>query len=228
MLARVLIDEAPIPGGGTLRLIRRGDEYSIMLGGNELMNSRRSGSEEALAQLAVGRLSHVAAPRLLIGGLGMGFTLRAALRLVGGKAKLDVAELVDGVVEWAHGPLVHLFGGCLQDPRVTVHVGDVAALIGATAQDYDAILLDVDNGPGAVTHSANDGLYSAAGIKAAHAALRPGGILGLWSSAPDAGFTRRLGGAGFRVEVETVRTGGGGKGAHHTIWLATKRSGARR
>jgi spermidine synthase len=228
MLARVLIDEAPIPGGGTLRLIRRGDEYSIMLGGNELMNSRRSGSEEALAQLALARLSRVAAPRLLIGGLGMGFTLRAALRLVGAKAKLDVAELVDGVIKWAHGPLAHLFGGCLEDPRVEVHVGDVGTLIGAAAQAYDAILLDVDNGPGAVTHSANDRLYSGGGISAAHAALRPGGILGLWSSAPDAGFTRRLGRAGFQVEVETVRAGGGGKGAHHTIWLATKRSGARR
>jgi spermidine synthase len=110
----------------------------------------------------------------------------------------------------------------MADPRVTVHVVDVAALIAAANQDYDAILLDVDNGPGAVTHSDNDGLYSAAGIKAARAALRPGGILGLWSSAPDAGFTRRLGGAGFAVEVENVRAGGGKKGAHHTIWLAAK------
>ena len=222
MLARILIDEADIPGGGTLRLIRRGEEYSIMLGGNELMNSRRSGSEEALAQLALGRLAHQPAPRLLIGGLGMGFTLRAALGLIGGKAYVDVAELVEGVVKWAHGPLAHLFGGSMSDPRVRVQVGDVSALIGAAQQSYDAILLDVDNGPGAVTHSGNDGLYSAHGIRSAHAALRPGGILGLWSSAPDAGFTRRLASEGFQVDVETVRAGGGGKGAHHTIWLAAR------
>jgi spermidine synthase len=224
MLARILIDEAGIPDGGTLRLIRRGEEFSIMLGGNELMNSRRSGSEEALAQLALGKFSHLPAPRLLIGGLGMGFTLRAALRLVGGKARVDVAELVEGVVKWAHGPLAHLFGGSMSDPRVRVQVGDVAALIGGAQQSYDAILLDVDNGPGAVTHSDNDSLYSAAGIRSAHAALRPGGILGLWSSAPDAGYTRRLAAAGFAVEVETVRAGGSGKGPHHTIWLARRRA----
>jgi spermidine synthase len=225
MLARILLDEADIPGGGTLRLIQRGGEYSIMLGGNELMNSRRSGSEEALAELALGRLSHLPAPRLLIGGLGMGFTLRAALRLAGGTAKVDVAELVEGVVKWAQGPLAHLFGGCMADPRVAVHVADVAALIGGARQSYDAILLDVDNGPGAVTHSDNDGLYSAAGIGSAHAALRPGGILALWSSAPDAGYTRRLAAAGFTVEVETVRAGGSGKGPHHTIWIATRPAG---
>jgi spermidine synthase len=222
MVPRILLDTAPIPGGGgELRLMQRGDEYSIMLGANELMNSRLSGSEEALATLACERLGTVEAPAVLIGGLGMGFTLRAALAVLGPKANVVVAELVPAIVAWARGPLAHLYGGSLEDRRVAILEGDVAHLMVGRAA-YDAILLDVDNGPDGLTHPANDRLYGEAGLRAARAALRPGGVLAIWSSAPDAGFTRRIGRAGFEVEERVVRARGG-RGARHVVWLAQRR-----
>jgi spermidine synthase len=221
MIPRILIDTANVPGGGELRLMRRGPEFSIMLGANELMNSRLSGSEEALATLAAARVRTVARPTMLIGGLGMGFTLRAALAAVGEEARLVVAELVPAVVNWARGPMAELFGGSLDDPRVDIKVADVGALIGETQHGYDAILLDVDNGPDGLSRPENDRLYDRAGLRRARRALRPGGVLAVWSSAPDRGFTQRLRGAGFEVEEVAVRANAGGRGARHLIWLAT-------
>ncbi len=221
MVPRVLIDTAEVPGGGELRLMKRGDEYSIMLGANELMNSRLSGSEEALASLACARLSS-SAPRVLIGGLGMSFTLRAALAELGPRAEVVVAELVPAVVRWARGPMAHLQGASLEDPRVSVVEGDVSDLIAAARADYDAILLDVDNGPDGLTSEGNDRLYGREGLGQAWAALGPGGVLAIWSAAPDRAFTQRLQKAGFEVEEQVVRARGGHRGARHVIWLAGK------
>ncbi len=192
-----------------------------MLGSNELMNSRLSGSEEALASLPCQRLTDRTGARILIGGLGMGFTLRAALPLLAADAEIIVAELVPAVVQWARGPMAGIFDGSLDDPRVTIATADVADLISQNSEPYDAILLDVDNGPDGITHASNDRLYRAAGLKTAQRALRPGGILAVWSSAPDAKFTRRLVNVGFAVEEAPVRARGK-RGAHHMIWLATR------
>ncbi|KAB1076308.1 spermidine synthase [Methylobacterium planeticum] len=218
---------AEIPGeAGTLRLLQRGSEFSIQLGQNELMNSRLSGSERALADLACTRVGARPGTRLLIGGLGMGFTLRAALSALRPDAEIVVAELVPAVVAWARGPMADLHAGSLDDRRVRLHEGDVAALIRARPQAYDAILLDVDNGPEGLTRAANDGLYDKAGLQAAEAALRPGGVLAVWSAGPDRAFSRRLHQAGFGVEEVTVRAHAGRSGARHRIWLATRRDGA--
>jgi spermidine synthase len=207
--------------------MRRGEEFSIMSGAIELMNSRLSGSEKALAALACTRLGPVVRPRLLIGGLGMGFTLRAALAETGPKAEIVVAELVPAVVAWARGPMAGIFGTSLTDPRVSLFEGDVGDLIRAGGAAYDAILLDVDNGPGGLMRAANDGLYDANGLRAARAALRPGGILAVWSSGPDRDFTARLRRAGFSVEEARVRANGKGGGARHVIWIAAKAAGGR-
>jgi spermidine synthase len=218
-----LLDTASIPnGGGELRLKQRGQEFSIMLGSNELMNSRLSGSEEALATLACSKIAGRPAPHVLIGGLGMGFTLRAALGVLGGDARLTVAELVPAVVGWARGPMAAVFAGSLDDPRVGVHEGDVAAVIQAGRASYDAILLDVDNGPDGLTHEANDGLYDRNGLLAARDALRPGGVLAVWSSGPDSRFTKRLREARFGVEEVATRANGKRGGARHMIWIAVK------
>jgi spermidine synthase len=212
------IDTAEIPGGGELRLMRRGAEFSIRLDETELMNSRRSGSEEALARLACARLQDRPSPRILIGGLGMGFTLRAALAALPPTAAVDVAELVPAVIAWARGPMAEVFGTCLDDPRVTLHDADVGQLIRAAASAYDAILLDVDNGPAGLTRAANDGLYDAAGLHAARTALRGGGVLAVWSTAPDRSFTARLRQTGFAVDETRVRAGG----ARQVVWVAAK------
>jgi spermidine synthase len=223
LVPRILIDSADVAGGGgNLRLFSRGSEFSIMLGSNELMNSRKSGSEEALATLACDHILPRPRARLLIGGLGMGFTLRAALSALGSDAKVDVAELVPAVVAWARGPMATVHGDSLSDPRVAIIEADVASLIGAPDARYDAILLDVDNGPDGLTHPMNDRLYDEAGLRAAKRALAPGGVLAIWSAAPDERFTSRLRGVGFAVCVEEVRAHRGRNGARHTIWLATK------
>ncbi len=216
------LDSAEMPGGGELRLKQRGSEFSIMLGSIELMNSRRSGSEEVLATVSCERIRSHQRPRILIGGLGMGFTLRAALGALGGDAAITVAELVPSVVTWARGPMAAVFGGCLDDPRVTLVEGDVAQLIKSGTALYDAILLDVDNGPEGLTRKANDDIYSAGGLTAADAALRPGGVLAVWSSDPDREFTRRLNRTGFAVDEVKARTNGKRGGARHVIWLAVK------
>jgi spermidine synthase len=217
------LDSAPIPGGGELRLKRRGAEFSIMLGANELMNSRLSGSEEALATLAAERLRGRKAPDVLIGGLGLGFTLRAALDAFGPQARLTVAELVPAVVAWARGPMAEMFAGSLDDSRVTVREADVGALIREKPAAFDAILLDVDNGPDGLSRKANERLYDAEGLAAALAALKPGGVLAVWSTGPDAAFTARLRRAGCHVEEKMVRAHRGRSGAKHVIWLGVKR-----
>jgi spermidine synthase len=217
---RELLDTAQVPGGDELRLYRRGDDFIIAIDRNELMSSRMSGSEEALATMTCERLRSPQAASLLIGGYGMGFTLRAALGVLGPDAKIAVAELVPGIIEWARGPMAELAAGCLDDPRVELVLGDVSKAIGAATRRYDAILLDVDNGPDGLTREANGGLYSAAGLATAKAALRPGGILAIWSAAPDARFTRRLSAAGFQVEEVGVRARSNGKGPRHVIWFA--------
>ena len=223
MIPWCLIDTASVPGGGgELRLMRRGTEFSIRLGPNELMNSRVGGSESALATLACERVRARKQPRLLIGGLGMGFTLRAALTALGGEARVIVAELVPAVLAWARGPMAQVFGESLRDPRVRLREADVGELIRQEPSGFDAILLDVDNGPAGLSRTANDGLYDVAGLSAAHAALRPGGILAVWSSGPDAAFTRRLRQAGFEVEEVAVRANGARGGARHLIWIATR------
>ena len=197
MVPRELLATAIVPDGETLRLFRRGDDFMIVLDRNELMNSRMSGSEEALATMTIARLGQRPAAHVLIGGYGMGFTLRAALATLDPAARVTVAELVPEIVDWARGPMATLTAGGLDDPRVAVSIGDVAAAIAAGQGTYDAILLDVDNGPDGLTRSGNDGLYSPRGLAAARAALTRGGILAIWSAAPDRAFARRLREAGF-------------------------------
>ncbi len=218
-----LIDTAVVPGeGGELRLYRRGDEFSIKAGYSELMNSRVHGSEDALAELACQRIADRPKPRLLIGGLGMGFTLAAALKQLGPMAEIVVAELVPAVVEWNQGPLAALAGNPLDDQRVTVHQGDVAQLIRSQQMAYDAVLLDVDNGPEGLTRKENNKLYSSAGLAAAAAALRPDGIFGVWSISPDQKFSKRLAHSGFKVEEIRVRARGRQGGGRHMIWFGKK------
>ncbi|MGE0500816.1 MAG: hypothetical protein AB7I79_04050 [Rhizobiaceae bacterium] len=210
---------ARVPGGtDELRLKRRGDEYSIMLGANELMNSRVSGSEQALARLACAASGP--GPHVLIGGLGMGFTLRAALAALDPDARLVVAELVPEVVAWGRGPMSALLAGSLDDPRVEVRVGDVGEIIRSSHETFDTIMLDVDNGPEGLTRPENDRLYSRHGLAGARKALKHGGVLAVWSSAPDQRFSTRLRDAGFDVEVKMVRANAGRRGARHTVWLA--------
>jgi spermidine synthase len=217
----LLLDTAQIPNGeGELRLMRRGAEYSIMSGATELMNSRLSGSEKALASMAFQRLGDRRDLQVLIGGLGMGFTLRAALDELGPGARVAVAELVPAVIGWARGPLAELFAGSLTDPRVTLHEADVAELIAPARSRYDAILLDVDNGPGGLNRAANDSLYAVDGLRAARRALAPGGVLAVWSAGPNAEFAKRLHRTGFRVDEVRVRARGAGRGARHVIWIA--------
>jgi len=217
-----LIDSADLPDGGTLRLMRRGQDYSILFGRNELMSSRLRGSEEALATLACERLRDPSRSHVLIGGLGMGFTLRAALAHLPGSSRITVGELVPEIVTWARGPLAHLFGDSLDDPRVTIAMRDVYELIAGGRAAYDAILLDVDNGPDGLIHAANDRLYGRQGLDAAYAALKPGGVLAIWSAYPDKAFTDRLRRARFLVDEAKVRATGGRKGAHHVIWVAVR------
>lgn len=220
MTPRELLATAAVPGGDTLRLFRRGADFFITLGHSELMTSRMSGSEEALAELACDRLGTNAAPHLLIGGYGMGFTLRAALARLGPDARVTVAELVSQVIDWAKGPMAELTAECLDDPRVDIVLDDVGAVIGGAAARFDAILLDVDNGPDGLTREGNDRIYSMGGLARAKAALRPGGILAVWSAAPDAKFTRRLKETGFAVDEVVVRARSNGKGPRHLIWFA--------
>lgn len=220
MIPWVELDTADIPGETTtLRLKRRGEEFSIMLGANELMNSRLSGSEEALAELSCERLAGKGKPVVLIGGLGMGFTLRAALAVLPPDARVIVAELVPAVVKWARGEMASVFSGALDDPRVEIHTGDVVSLIASSKDAYDAILLDVDNGPDGLTRGSNDKLYDLGGLSQARKALRRGGVLSVWSSGPDPRFTARLEKAGFKTEVKMVRANAKRRGAKHVIWL---------
>ncbi len=224
MIPWVLLDSTQVPGnGGELRLYQRGDDFSIRIVGlgGELMNSRVHGSEDALAELTCARLVDCSNSRLLIGGLGMGFTLAAALRHIGDQAQVVVAELVPAVVAWNRGPLGEHASHPLQDPRVIVHEGDVARILKTEQQAYDAILLDVDNGPEGLTHKKNNWLYSEDGLTAAYTALRPQGVLAVWSAGPANDFLQRLRKVGFDVDEVRVRAHGK-KGARHIIWFARR------
>jgi spermidine synthase len=214
-----MIGTAEVPGGPPLRLARRGADFMIMLERNELMSTRMRGSEVALGTETCRRLGRRTAPRVLIGGYGMGFTLRAVLAALEGDARVVVAELVPGIIDWARGPMQDLAAGCLDDPRVDLRVEDVSVTI--RGGDFDAILLDVDNGPDGLTREANGGLYTVAGLARMRAALRPGGILAVWSAGADAAFTALLNRSGFAVDEIRVRARENGKGPIHTIWFAS-------
>jgi spermidine synthase len=225
MIPWVHLDTATVPGGGgELRLMRRGNEFSITAGAFTLMSSRMTSSETALAELACNHLRQRRNCRMLIGGYGMGFTLRAALAGLGADARIVVAELVPAVMEWARGPMAELTADCLSDPRVSVRETDVGGLIASERASFDAILLDVDNGPDGLSRSTNDKLYDLRGLQAARKALRPKGMLAVWSAAPDREFATRLGRAGFAVEEIKVRANKG-RGARHVIWAATNTGG---
>lgn len=223
MLPWKLIDTTDVPDGNVpLRLMQRGKEFTIKLGQNELMSSRLYGSEEALATLTCFRLKDTKAPKLLIGGYGMGFTLRAALKVLEPKAKVTVVELLPAIVAWARGPMAELTGDSLDDPRVSIVEGDVVKAITSARNAYDAILLDVDNGPEGLTRKSNDALYDLSGLHASLDALRPGGVLAVWSSFPHPKFTTLLRKAGFTTEEIPIRAAGPRGGARHVIWLATR------
>ncbi|MEP5938354.1 MAG: spermidine synthase [Erythrobacter sp.] len=225
MLKRELIDTLKIPDGEELELYRHGRDFMIVLGHNELMSTRMRFSEEQLADLTFDRLDNADA-RILIGGYGMGFTLRAALARMSGKGQAVVAEISDKIVEWARGPMAELTGDCLSDPRLDLKICDVAALIDdandGTSAKFDAILLDVDNGPDGMVRDANNRIYSRTGIAKARDALMPGGILAVWSAAPDHAFRRRLEDAKLDVQEWNVRSRPNNKGAHHIIWFARR------
>lgn len=225
MIQRELLGRAQVPGGVELRLFRHDRDFMIVLGGNELMSTRMNGSEIALAEQTIARLGArpggCKRPRLLIGGYGMGFTLRAALAALGPDAEIYLIELVPQIIEWARGPMAEIAAGCLDDPRVELVLGDVADEIRDSPGAYDAILLDVDNGPEGLTADSNHHLYTQRGLRQAKAALRPGGVLAIWSAFKEPAFTARLKKAGFAVEEVTVRARTNGKGPKHVIWFAT-------
>lgn len=224
MTRLVEIDRSTVPGGAEMVLYRRKDDFVVLVDGLELMGSRAHASEEQLAVLACAGLRAVEGARVLIGGLGMGYTVRATLRTVAEDAHIDVAELVPAVVRWNAGVLAPLAGAPLLDPRVHVIEKDVAVVLKEALAIYDVILLDVDNGPSALTSPLNARLYDAAGLTRAMRALRPGGVLAVWSTSDDPAFTERLTRAGFvtRVERPSARLGGG---ARHVIWFGRKQAG---
>jgi len=216
------IGRADIPGDNSeITLKRRGEEFSIRTRDTELMNSRLNGSEETLAELACNR-TQKPDMRILIGGLGMGYTLSAALSNSQPDARITVSELIPAVVKWNREHLGHLTGMPLESPRATVKEEDVAKTIGNTEAKWDIILLDVDNGPEGLTRKANDKLYSNAGLEKTFFALRPNGILGVWSSNDDQSFTHRLKQCKFMVNTIIVPARKSGKSSKHTIWLAKK------
>lgn len=223
MIPRILLDTALIPDTDIqLQLYQSGDLFSIKIPGRgDLMNSRVHGSEKALADLACEQLSNIASPRILIGGLGMGFTLAAALKTIGPAAEVVVAELVPEVVDWNRSLIGAPAGKPLDDARSQIYVGDVADLIQQQPAGFDAILMDVDNGPEALVRSENNWLYGVAGLEATRAALRPRGVLAVWSSSPDRPFSKRLMQAGFDIKEHMVRPHRAGKGPRHHIWIGT-------
>lgn len=223
MLPWELIDSTTSPDGGqVISLHRRGTEFSIRVGNEQLMDSFVHGSEDALAELACGPVSKRPKARVLIGGLGMGYTAAAALKQLGADAEVVVAELLPAVVKWNRGPLGALANHPLNDRRLTVREQDVAEILRREPGGFDAIMLDVDNGPDALTQDANGWLYTTAGLKAAYAALRPKGIHAVWSAYPSRRFTQSLRQAGFRVEEVDARSRGTRGGSHHTIWIAQR------
>ena len=225
MITRELLGTAQVPGGEELKLYAHGRDFMIVLGHNELMSTRMRGSEEALATMTLDRLRRGADARLLVGGYGMGFTLRKALGRLGPRGHVTVAELVPEIIEWARGPMQAVAAGCLDDPRVTLRMDDVADAMLLAPDPFDAILLDVDNGPDGLVRADNNRLYSKSGLHNARRALTPDGVLAIWSAGPDPKFVRRMTDVGFQVEEVEVRAridkNGKGKGPRHVIWFAT-------
>ena len=217
-----LVDTAFVPDGSRLRLIRNGTDFAILLDDNELMSTDLSASEGVLASAVCAELGGRFPVHMLIGGYGMGYTLRSALRALGGDAEVTVAEIVPKIVEWAKGPMARITDGCLDDPRVQLVQHDVAFLIASAAQGYDCILLDVDNGPDGLVRQDNNRLYTMRGLRAAKAALKPGGLLAVWSASQDKIFAARLREVGFQVDEIKVHARSNGKGPKHTIWFATR------
>ena len=216
------LGRATTPDGKELVLYERDGVYSIRVNGLELMSSRAHGSEEDLARLVLARVK-ARTPVILVGGLGLGYTLRAVLDAMPAESRVVVAEIFPAVVEWNRAELADLAGSPLLDPRVRVETTDVADLMKNSPAAFDAVLLDVDNGPDAFTIARNRGLYGPRGLASIHRSLRPKGVLGVWSADPDRGFERRLAKAGFRVNTETVPAyhgARGPKGAKHTIFIA--------
>lgn len=220
MIQRELLDTAWVPGGEKLELYRHDRDFMIVLGHNELMSTRKWGSEEALATMSVERIGGARRPHMLIGGYGMGFTLRAALKVLPADARITVVELMPEIIGWARGPMAEVAQGCLDDPRVNLLLSDVAPIIAGARGEYDVILLDVDNGPDGLVREDNNVLYSNSGLRAAKAALAPGGVLAIWSAGPDPAFSRRLTKAGFAVDEVKVAARSNGKGPKHVIWFA--------
>lgn len=210
--------------GGELTLLQREDEFSIRLSGARgvLMNSRVYNSEQELAKLGCAHIKNKNNAEVLVGGLGMGYTLATALESVTASSRVTVAELIPEVVEWNRGPLGECAGMPLADERSHVRLGDIAELIKQQKPDFDAILLDVDNGPEGITNSENNWLYTTAGLNALYNSLRPQGMLAVWSAGQDSVFVTQLKKAGFKVTEKVVRARPGGKGSRHTIFLAKK------
>jgi spermidine synthase len=219
LIPRVVLERIMSPGG-ELVLSRRGEEYAIRVAGIELMSSRDHSSEDELGRAAVARLE-ATSPRVMIGGLGMGFTLRAALDALPATAHVEVVEIVPDVVRWNRGVLAKLAGEPLADPRVEVIEADVAHVIRKATDRYDAIVLDVDNGPDAV-YEGNAALYKRNGLAAAKAALVPGGWLAVWSSFRSSTFTTWLREVGFAVDLVTMKSKFK-SGPTHYVWFAQRR-----
>ncbi|GAA0858117.1 hypothetical protein [Aliiglaciecola litoralis] len=225
MIPWVHLGTAQIPNnGGELKFSQRGDEFSIRLSGirGELMNSRVFNSEKELAQLGCAYIKSTANAQVLVGGLGMGYTLAETLKVVNDSAQVTVAELIPEVVKWNQGPLGDCAKNPLKDPRTQVHIGDVKELLVTRQPTFDAILLDVDNGPEGLTHADNNWIYSVSGLEDIYQTLRPNGMLAIWSAGPDYLFSVRLKNAGYDVDTRVVRARKG-KGSHHTIFLARKK-----
>jgi len=218
----VVLGIAHVPDGVEMRLVQHGEGFTILLDDNELMSTEASASEAALATMTCERLGDRGAIQMLVGGYGMGFTLRAALAALAHDSSVIVSEIVPEIIEWALGPMRHITGGSLDDPRVALIEEDVAMLIDVAREGYDAILLDVDNGPEGLTRWENDRLYSNDGLSRAMRALRPGGIVAVWSAWSDTAFPVRLEKAGFNVSTFTVRARPNGTGFRHVIWFAQK------
>ena len=222
MKPQIILATAQTPDGGKMELYQHDHDFLIKINGQELMNSRHHESEQELARLGCANLSSRRAPRVLIGGLGMGYTLRQTLDMLGPTAHVLVSELLTAVVDWNRKYLKDLNGGPLDDKRTDLITGDIFQLLSRSIHKFDAILLDVDNGPSAITDSGNDRLYSPAGIQACRRALRKQGSLAIWSSEPSKVFEQLLISCGFKVRRYRAKAYQGGNSKPFFIWVAAE------
>jgi spermidine synthase len=222
------VDAGEAPDGTALKLRRRGSEWLILADGRDLMSSQDEPSSRALADIGCAHLDASGPATILVGGLGMGFTMRAALDRVGPGSVVEVAELVPAVVKWNEGELGELAGRPLGDPRSVLRVADVRAVIASTRARYDAILLDVDNGPDALGPDSNERIYDRRGIADAVRALKPSGVLAVWSFSDDPPFTRRLIAAGLEARTHRVANSRRGRGRHAIIFVGRSKGGGER